>query len=184
MRRAHGLALGMLATLALASTPPRSGAQAPARQEVFIPDENAASRTEPSARPPVGDATERAARLFDAILRDDPELARDFFFPLEAFLVLKGIADPGRYWNVLWSHYERDIHALHAEVPAGSTFDRFVLARRGGWVARREEANALPYWASRHSFIHYRAPNEDRERRFEVRTLINWGPRWYITHLR
>ncbi|MCB9595552.1 MAG: hypothetical protein H6719_22720 [Sandaracinaceae bacterium] len=133
------------------------------------------------ARPPVGDAAERAARLFEAIQRDDPEHARDFFFPLEPFRVLKGIADPEGYWNVLWGHYERDIHALHATVPAEATFERFEMTRRGAWVDRREEANAIPYWASRHDWVHYRVG--ESARRFEVRTLINWGPRWYVTHL-
>ncbi len=136
----------------------------------------------PRSRPPVGDAAERAARLFEAIQRDEPEHARDFFFPLEPFRVLKAIAEPERYWNVLWGHYERDIHALHAEVGEGATFDRLELGRRGGWVDRRQEANAIPYWAARHAFVHYRAG--DAERRFELRTLINWGPRWYVTHLR
>lgn len=158
------------------------GAQRQERPEIEIPEENDWRAQRPPARPPVGDAAERAERLFEAILRDDPEHARDFFFPLEPFLVLKGIADPARYWNVLWGHYERDIHALHEEIPETATFERFVMTRRGGWVERRQEANALPYWASRHDWISYRVGQE--ERRFEVRTLINWGPRWYVTHLR
>ncbi len=72
-------------------------------------------------------------------------------------------------------------HALHEEVPAGASFDRFVMTRRGGWVERRQEANALPYWASRHDWVYYRVG--ERERRFEIRTLINWGPRWFVTHI-
>lgn len=145
-----------------------------------IPPENDWRGDRP-ARPDPGDAPERAARLFEAILQDDPERARDFFFPREPFRILKGIADPDRYWEVLWGHYERDIHALHEDIPAEATFDRLAMTRRGGWVDRREEANALPYWASRHDWIYYRV-GED-ERRFEIRTLINWGPRWYVTHI-
>ena len=122
------------------------------------------------------------ARLFSAIQADDPEPVRDLFFPREPFLILKGIADPARYWGVLMSHYERDIHEMHETLPADATFDHFVLSRRGGWIERREEANALPYWCSRHSFVYYRVG--ERERRFEIRTLINWGERWYVTHLR
>lgn len=85
---------------------------------------------------------------------------------------------------MLWRHYERDIAALHETLPslAEGRFSRFLMSRRGGWVARRQEANALPYWACRHSFVYYRAG--EREHRFEIRTLINWGPRWYVTHLR
>ncbi len=145
-----------------------------------IPAEND-WRGETPARPAVGDAAERAERLFEAILRDDPERAREFFFPQEPFRILKGIADPDRYWAVLYGHYERDIRALHASVPEGATFERLQMTRRGGWVERRQEANALPYWASRHDWVHYRVGEEAR--RFEIRTLINWGPRWFITHL-
>lgn len=147
---------------------------------IEIPAENEWEGPRP-ARPPVGDAAERAERLFGAILADDPEPARDFFFPREPFRVLKAIADPDRYWNVLWGHYERDIHRLHEDIPAGATFERLEMTRRGGWVDRREEANAIPYWASRHDWIHYRVG--EASRRFEIRTLINWGPRWYVTHL-
>ena len=153
-----------------------------AQERPAIPDENDPRRASPPVRPQAGDTPDRAARLFAAIKADDPEAARDFFFPREPFRVLKGIADPDRYWNVLWRHYERDIHALHAELPEDATFERFQMSRRGGWVERRQEANALPYWACRHSWIYYRAG--ERERRFEIRTMINWGPRWFITHLR
>lgn len=156
--------------------------EAPA-DSISVPPENRVTE-HPPPRPPVGDVLARAPMLFEAIVRDDPELARDFFFPRRPFSVLKGIADPDRYWLVLWRHYEQDIHALHGELNevSSESYDRFELSRRGGWVQRREEANALPYWAARHSWIYYRV--DGRERRFEVRTLINWGPRWYITHLR
>jgi len=153
-----------------------------AQERPAIPDENDPRRTEPPARPPTGDTAERAAQLFAAIVRDDPEPVRDFFFPREPFLILKGIANPGGYWDTLYRHYERDIHELHASLPEGATFDRFQMSRRGGWVEPRQEANALPYWACRHSWIYYRAG--EREHRLEIRTLINWGPRWYVTHLR
>src|SRR5690606_353788 len=107
-----------------------------AQERPAVPSENDPRATEPPPRPPAGDTPERAARLFEAIVRDDPNHAREFFFPREPFLILKGIADPGRYWDVLWRHYERDIHELHASLPEGATFDRFVMSRRGGWVER------------------------------------------------
>jgi hypothetical protein len=155
-----------------------------AAQDAAVPPENDPNASEPPPRPAIGDTESSARQLFEAIRADDPARARDFFFPREPFLILKGIADPGRYWGILMGHYERDIHELHESLPGleSASFDRFTLSRRGGWVARREEANALPYWASRHSFVYYRAG--EREQRFEIRTLINWGPRWYVTHLR
>lgn len=166
--------------IAAASFPALAHAQRRRLRDEDIPPEND-WRGERPPRPEVGDAAERATRLFEAVQRDDPEHASDFFFPREPFRILKGIADPDRYWNVLFGHYERDIHALHEEVPAEATFDRLVMTRRGGWVERRQEANSLPYWASRHDWVYYRVG--EQERRFEIRTLINWGPRWFITHL-
>lgn len=153
-----------------------------AHAQLAVPPENDPDADPPPPRPPVGETETRARELFDAIVADEPERARRFFFPRDPFLILKGIANPGGYWDRLYAHYERDIHELHATIPEGAAFERFAPSRRGGWVARREEANALPYWAMRHSFVHYRAG--DREQRFEIRTLINWGPDWYVTHLR
>ena len=61
------------------------------------------------------------------------------------------------------------------------SFGRRAIGSRGGWVAVREEGNALPYWSSRHASIVYRVGEE--ERRTEVRVLITWGERWYVAHL-
>ncbi|MBX3270783.1 MAG: hypothetical protein KF729_11000 [Sandaracinaceae bacterium] len=166
--------------VALASAVPSLALAQRTWRGLEIPPENDWEGPRPP-RPAVGDAEARAAQLFGAILADEPERARDFFFPREPFAVLKAIAEPDRYWQTLYAHYERDIHRLHAQIPAGATFERFEMTRRGGWVDRREEANAIPYWASRHDWVHYRAGG--RAQRFEIRTLINWGPRWYVTHL-
>lgn len=153
------------------------------RPEVDVPPENARSRSTPPERPPPGDAEERARRLFDAIVNDDPDRTMDFFFPREAFLVLKGMADPGQYYDRLLARYLQDIHTLHADTPRldEAEYVRLELIRRGGWVGVGEEGNRLPYWVSRHSRIVYRVGSE--ERTLEVRVLITWGQRWYITHL-
>lgn len=172
MRR---LALPVALALALAS--PVLAQDAPA-----IPEHNRADLAEAPPRPGPGDVEERARRCFQAILRDDPAAATDFFLSREAFRAIKGIADPDGLYDRIVRMYERDIHALHAEVPAGAEFVRFEFSRRRGWVRVREESNRLPYWAQRHNWIVYRVGTE--ERRFEVRTMIAWDDRWYVTHLR
>jgi hypothetical protein len=151
---------------------------------IVVPAENDARLTAPSPRPPIGDLSERAARLFDAIVHDAPERAMDAFFPRGPFLVLKGIDDPGRYHGVLVRHFVHDIHALHAELPdlARARFAGLTMSRRATWQAVRSEANALPYWAVRHSTLDYLVDGVARS--IEVKVLIHWGPRWYITHLR
>ncbi|MEM9188479.1 MAG: hypothetical protein AAGF12_04860 [Myxococcota bacterium] len=151
--------------------------------EVEVPAGNRARLEDAPPRPPLGRAGERARRLFLAIQRNEPRIAADFYFPREAFLEVKGIEDPGGYWDRLWRRYEADIRELHESLPdlEEAEFERFDLVRRGGWVEVREEGNRLPYWVSRHSFIYYKVGEE--ERRLEVRVLITWGNEWYITHL-
>lgn len=142
----------------------------------------AASKKEPPL-PPLGDAGDRARVLFDAIVRGDPALASDFFLPRDAFLAIKAAANPGAIYDQLVRAYDRDIRALHAGTPdlATAEFVRLELSHRRGWVVPGEEANRLPYWAQRHNALVYRVAGALR--RIEVRVLISWQDRWYITHL-
>src|SRR5262245_17103119 len=143
--RALAWLVGALALTAIAGAQDNPTAPAP------VPAHNAASLTEPPPRPEPGDAQEKAARLFEAIVRDDPGRAADFFFPRDAFLLVKAMPDPGRYHDRLRKRYEDDIHALHHALPAGEkVFERLELVKRGGWVKVGEEGNRLPYWVSRH----------------------------------
>jgi hypothetical protein len=153
--------------------------------ETPIPEENALARADdPPPRPGTEAAQEPAARLFRAIVEDDPRLAQDFFMPREAFSQMKGIADADGYWRRLFLRYAEDVHALHGQLGdlEGATFERLEIVRRGGWVRPREEGNRLPYWAARHNRLHYRVGEEARS--VEVRVLITWGSRWYLAHLR
>lgn len=158
-------------------------ALADGESESPVPSENRADLAQAPPRPPPGNLDEKARQLFDAIVHDDPARAKGVFFPREAFLLVKGMANPGRYYDRLYKRFEQDIHALHARLPGleRATFDHMQLVRRGGWVKPREEGNRLPYWASRHSFLHYRVG--EARHRFEVRVLITWGKDWYVIHL-
>lgn len=152
--------------------------------ERTIPAHNAARLSaNPPPRPPVGDAEEKARRLFEAVKRDDPSSVADFFLPRGAFALIKAIANPDRRYDVLFRAYVEDVHELHASQRdiARGTFARFELARRGGWTPIGEEGNRLPYYASRHSWLHYTV--DGRPRSFEVRVMITWDDHWYITHL-
>lgn len=148
-----------------------------------IPPENRASLTQPPERPSAESADALARALFDAIVADDPTRAAELFFPRPAFLQIKDIADPGRYYDQLYKRFFSDVHALHARL-AGLPdvhFERFELSKRGGFIQVHEEANRLPYWAARHNVLHYRSGS--RALSFEVRVLITWGNRWYLIHL-
>lgn len=174
MRRTLPAALALAASLVsaiVAADPPR------------VPPHNAASLREPPARPPTGDAADKARRLFEAIVRDDPQSVMDFFLPREAFRLIKAIDNPDRRYDQLVAAYVEDIHELHRDLRGldRAQYERFDLIRRGGWVVVGEEGNRLPYWVSRHSTIQYRV--DGRPVRFEVRVLITWDDHWYVTHL-
>ncbi len=139
--------------------------------------------TEAAVRPADGDVHDKIRHVWDAIVRDDPSLAKDAFFPREPFVHIKDIVDPGRYYDRLRARFDSDIHALHVNTPdlERAQFERFELARRGGYVNVHEEGNRLPYWASRHSRLFYRVGNTPRS--LEVRVVIAWEGLWYVIHL-
>lgn len=143
----------------------------------------AAQDASPPPRPPAGDIHDKVRLLWDAIVKDDPALAASAFFPREPFLQIKAMQNPGRYYDKLRARFDQDIHALHASTPDlnRASFERFELARRGGYVRVREEGNRLPYWASRHSRLFYRVGKELRS--LEVRVIIAWQDIWYVIHL-
>ena len=112
---------------------------------------------------------------------DDPALTTDFFMSREVFRAIKGISDPDGLYDRIVRMFQNDIHTLHGQVPADAQFVRFEFSTRRGWVGLREESNRLPYWAQRHNHIVYQSGGA--EGRIEVRTMIAWDERWYITHL-
>jgi hypothetical protein len=148
-----------------------------------VPAHNRASLHEPPPRPPAGDLATRMPILFDAIVHDDPARADELFLSRDAFRLIKGVTNPDPLWERLHRAYVEDIHELHAANTdlASATFERFRFTGRRGWVVVGEEANRLPYWAQRHSFIDFHASGARRQ--IEVRTMITWDDRWFITHL-
>jgi hypothetical protein len=140
-------------------------------------------KTEPPPRPASEGAEAPARLLFEAIVQDQPARVESFFFPRDAFLLVKAMAHPERYWDKLHERFVADIHALHQRTPdlARATFVRLELSARGGYVRPGEEGNRLPYWAARHALLHYRVG--DQPRVLEVRVLITWKDVWYVIHL-
>lgn len=135
-------------------------------------------------RPVLGDFEQRARALFDAIVRDQPTLAEPAFFPRDAFVRVKAMQNPGRYYDKLHARFIQDIHTLHRALgqdASHATYERFELVKRGGYVKPGEEGNHLPYWAARHNWLHYRVGKQLKK--LEVRVVITWEDRWYVIHL-
>jgi len=154
-----------------------------------IPESNRASLAEPPPRPPLGDVPERMQRLLmESCVADAPAPSHGLFLPREAFRLIKAIREPDALYDRIFGAYEEDIHELHARLREESggdlaqvAFVGFRFTGRRGWVHLREETNRLPYWAQRHSWIDYTVGG--RPHQIEVRTMIAWGDRWFITHL-
>ncbi|MDI3290558.1 hypothetical protein [Polyangium sp. 15x6] len=125
----------------------------------------------------------RAAALFDAIVADDPARGESFWFPKEPFIPLKDVKGPDKYWDQLHRTYARDIHALHKKRKSweGATFEGFELGSTPKWVPPGDEGNKIGYYRTFRGKLRYRIGEKTES--IEVRVLISWQGRWYITHL-
>jgi len=140
----------------------------------------------PSASGPAFDA--RVAALWDAIVRDDPDRAIPFFFPLGAYQQVKDVTDPGSDWrHRLVAAYKRDIHALHGRLRTGEggAPPRFVAFEvpesRSRWVEPGEEWNKIGYYRVFGSRLRYE--DASGEHAFDVKSLISWRGEWFVVHL-
>ncbi len=150
-----------------------------------IPPQNARDAARPVPRAAGGRRVEQRARhLVEALRTGATEGAMDFFLPREPFLAIKDMSGAAGYFNTLTRAYRRDIDAWRRETPglSGATFVRFELSRACAWMAVGREANRLPYWSCYRSRLVVSV--NGRERPLEVRVMIHWGDRWYVTHLR
>ncbi|MCK9462797.1 MAG: hypothetical protein M0R80_24510 [Proteobacteria bacterium] len=143
----------------------------------LVPIENCVKGAPPAA----ATAEEGARRLLAAIVAREPALAKGFFFPADAFDLVKAIASPGRYHRKLVLWYEQDILAEHERFADPSWRFRSLELGRCRWQEKETEGNSLPYWSCRGNRV--TAASGDRTRRFDITVLINWGDRWYVTHL-
>lgn len=140
----------------------------------------------PRAEGPAFEARKKA--LWDAIVKDDPDVAMPFFFPLSAYLQVKDVGSPASDWkHRLVAAFKRDIHALHAKL--GDKAESAKLVRvdvpdgRAKWVEPGEEYNKIGYWRVYGTRIVYTVGEAARERTFDVSSLISWRGEWFVVHL-
>jgi hypothetical protein len=128
----------------------------------------------------------RAAALWDAIARDEPDAAIPAFFPLAAYQQVKDVADPSADWKRrLVGAFRRDIHAYHAALGDDAANAKLVSLdvpdARARWVEPGEEWNKIGYFRVFGSKLRYQVDGASRA--FEIKSLISWRGQWYVVHL-
>ena len=125
--------------------------------------------------------------LWQAIVDDNPDLARGFFFPQSAYVQIKAIADPAADWdNRLIAEFDQDVGSLHATLGADAARASFVeLAVPGDqaqWIVPGVEYNSGSYWRVYGSKLRYRL-DDGTLHELPVTSLISWRGEWYVVHL-
>ena len=143
-----------------------------------IPQENLIQ----GVRPDMKSAEIMAERLLGAISRDEGDSSQDLFFPQDAFMALKDMPGAGAYYNRLVKWFKDDIHREHLRLKSASSL-RFIKLKPGfcKWKAVGTEYNKVAYWSCYRAEIS--ASAGDRIIAIPVKSMINWGANWYITHL-
>lgn len=187
-------------TAASSAPPPPSATAAPSATEVpsatasATAAEDAGAPAAPKeadydpankAKPPVDseELQSRARALFDAVVQNNPALGEDLWFPRDPFLILKDIKDPGKYWDQLHRAYAKDVEKLHKKRKSweGAEFVKFEPGSPPKWVKPGDEGNKIGYYRTVKGNLVYKA--EGKTHKLEVRVMISWQSRWYITHL-
>ena len=129
--------------------------------------------------------TLRAQHLFEAIMRDNPDLASDILFPRDAFETAHDATDPGRVWDgKLSASFRRGVHALHKRTKGieRGLFVSFEIGRTVTQATPRRHEWRVPLWRVPHARLTYLI--DGRTARFDIGELTSWRGAWYVTKLR
>ncbi len=136
--------------------------------------------------PAVDELQARGKKLFEAIQKDEPDVAMALFFPREPFLAIKDMKDPGAYWDKLVKEYKAHIHSYHKKLgkKAGEAeFEALELNTKSQvYVAPKKEFNKTGYNKVSKSKLKYKLKGKSYS--FEIATMIDNDSKWYVTHLR
>ncbi len=129
----------------------------------------------------------RVELLYEAIVKDEPQLATPAFFPLVAYEQVKAISQPARDHKFrLLAAFAKNIHEYHRQLgknPADSKLlgmSPSTLAPR--WMKPGTEGNQLGYFRLLRSRLKI-ADASGTERAFEITSMISWRGEWYVVHL-
>ncbi len=135
---------------------------------------------------PVDDLQDRAKKLFEAIQKDEPELAMALFFPRETYVANKDVKDPGAAWDKLQKQYKLAIHGYHKKLgkkAAEAEFEGLELNPKSQiYVAPKKEANKAGYNKVTKSKLKYKVAGKSKT--LDVAVMIDNESKWYVTLLK
>jgi hypothetical protein len=123
------------------------------------------------------------ARLWRGIVANSVATATPAFFPEQAYVRLKTVADPAAdFRNRLLGGYRLDIAAAHALVaPQDRLLTVNVPAQNAHWVPPGVCANRVGYYEVPNARVVYTGPRGTRS--FGIASMISWRGVWYVVHL-
>ena len=136
--------------------------------------------------PALDELQARGKKLFEAIQKDEPDIALAMFFPREAFIALKDVKDPSGYWDKLVKQYKAHIHYYHRKLgkrAVDAEFEGIELnTGKQVYIAPKKEFNKTGYNKVGKSKLKYKLKGKSYS--FEIATMIDNDAKWYVTHLR
>lgn len=124
----------------------------------------------------------RIADLWRAIVTGDPAVAAPAFFPLSAYIQVKGISDPVHdYQTRLIPDYDQDIATLHSEIPPSATFTSVSVPNAAEWILPGVEYNKGSYWRVYGTRVDFSVGGQTHY--FTIASMISWRGQWYLVHL-
>lgn len=166
-----------------------SGASASASGEVASAASSSALAAPLDAGPPpapVDELQARAKKLFEAIQKDEPDLAMALFYPRDPYVAMKDVKDPGALWDKNVKEYKAHIHSYHKRLgkkSAEAEFESLELNTKSQvYVAPKKELNKVGYNKVTKSKLKYKVKGKTRS--MDVATMIDQDGKWYVVHLR
>jgi hypothetical protein len=184
--KAAAPAVSVRAAVPVTAAPAGPSASAAPASTPSVPDPGALPQTSqlPGDQDPQFIAGTQA--LWRAIVRDQPSLAKPFFFPLSAYLQVKDIADPARdYQDRLIAWYDLDIKAAHDRLGADAAEAKLVSVQvpreQAEWIEPGAEYNKGSYYRVYGTRLTYQVKGHSAS--FGIFSLISWRGEWYVVHL-
>ena len=134
----------------------------------------------PSAYDPAFRA--RIADLWQAVTTGDAASAAPAFFPLSAYIQVKGISDPVHDYDTrLIPDYDQDIATLHGEIGPSAVFRSVSVPDAAEWILPGVEYNKGSYWRVYGTRVYFTVGTQLHY--FTIASMISWRGQWYVVHL-